>query len=68
MFVFKNKALYFARLIVRWIFSFLHPTGEVKMAHPFCCKGRAVGFYSFTLCAARLHHFDLVKYAGGVSP
>jgi hypothetical protein len=43
-------------------FGFVHPVGVLKITHPLCCKGIAVDFYSFTLCTAALHHFELVQY------
>jgi hypothetical protein len=42
---------------------FFHLTGELKTAHQLCCKGLAVDSYGVTLCAALLHHFELVQYA-----
>ena len=36
--------------------------GQPIATHRLCCKGVAVNFYGFTLCAAALHHYELVQH------
>ena len=60
----RNAYRHFVWLTSTGIFGFLHSGSELKMAHQLYYKGVEVDFHIFPLCAALLHHFELVQYAG----